>query len=124
MAFAAEASFAALAAETSIATEAAVVVAPFEAAAHEAVSFIRPAIISASVVSAVIEFAAIVWTRPRVIPRPRADEHSVRKPVRTVISVWSASIRIVGEISVRADWRPSDVARAETDTHAYSDFRL
>jgi len=38
-----------------------------------------------------------------VIPRPCADEHSAYKPIRSVVTVWGASIRCIGVVAPIAD---------------------
>jgi len=106
--------------------------ASFEAAACEPMSFSVtpfksasvPAVITAAIVAMAIISAAPVGMSPAVIPRAGADEDSIRKPARTVISVGRTGIRIVGVIPVGANRGARHIAGAEADAHAYSDLRL
>lgn len=62
-----------------------------------------------------------------VEPRSRSDEHSARKPARTVVAIWRACVRIVIVISVGAYWRPAHIRsghhgprHSDADANRYS----
>jgi hypothetical protein len=59
-----------------------------------------------------------------VIPGPGADEHSAYEPVRPVIAVRRASIRIIVVVSVRAHRWSANIARPESHPHSNPDLRL
>jgi hypothetical protein len=55
-------------------------------------------------------------------PRASANEDSALKPVRPIISVRCAGIRIVSVVAVSACWLPGIIARS--NPYAYADLRL
>jgi hypothetical protein len=64
------------------------------------------------VIVSVVEMAAVVVAARSVvtvIPRTRADEHTVYKVIRSVIAVRGAGVRIISVITVSADWRWSHI---------------
>jgi len=65
---------------------------------------------------------SVPTTTPAAIPRAGADEDSAGKPVRAVISVGRARVRIVAVVAVITNRGCSNVAWA--DVHAYGDLRL
>lgn len=85
------------------------------------------AIVSAS---AVIAAAPVVAGTPTtaspisVIPRSGTDEDSPSEPVRSVIAVGCASIRIIIVVAVVTDRRSADVSRAKPYTYADSNLSL
>ncbi len=66
---------------------------------------------------------AVETARPivSVIPGASADKYAANKPVRPVIPVWSASVRIIAVVSIRANRRRPDArdnrSYANTNRH-------
>src|SRR5262249_9418877 len=81
----------------------------------EAIAVVRTAIESARRIERASE---------AVIPRAGADEDSVHKPGRTIVSVGRTVIRVVRIVAVRANWRTGNIAGADTETDSNSDLRL
>ena len=52
-----------------------------------------------------------------VEPRSGANEDPANKPIRSVVAVGRARVRIIVVISVRANRRSTDYHRAHTDSH-------
>src|ERR1700685_367369 len=67
---------------------------------------------------AIVELVIHVPVKARrpVIPRPRANEHAARKPLRPIIPVGSAVVRRRLIVSVRTNWWP-------TTRHGYGNAR-
>ncbi len=84
-----------------------------KAVSHEAARSYKAAGIGPSVIS----------VSPAVVPRACADKDSASKPVRTIVAVGRASIRIVGVIAVSASWRASHIAWADAHSNANPDSR-
>jgi hypothetical protein len=42
-------------------------------------------------------------------PRTRADEQTAGEPIRAVVAVWRACIRVISVVTVRANWSPVSV---------------
>jgi hypothetical protein len=76
-------------------------------AAVIAATVASPAVVTPSTVVAPAIIAASVVA---VVPGTGTDEDAAAEIVRTVISIWSASVRIVGVITVSADGRAGYVA--------------
>jgi hypothetical protein len=58
------------------------------------------------VIISIVETVAVVvaaWSIVAVIPGTSADEHTVHKPVRSVVAVRSAGVRIIAVITVSTD---------------------
>ncbi len=66
---------------------------------------------------------SIISMSPAVVPRARADKDSAGKPVRAIVAVGCASIRIIRVIAVSASWRASHIARANAHSDTYSNSR-
>jgi hypothetical protein len=45
---------------------------------------------------------------PTVIPRSCADEDAVYEPARAIVAIRSAGIRIIGVITIGANWSSAD----------------
>jgi len=58
------------------------------------------------------------------IPRTGADKHAAYKPVRPVISIRRARIRIIVIVAVRAGWRSANVTIARAPSNSHSHLRL
>ncbi len=85
----------------------------------------RTSIKAAAVISAIPEPARMT----PVIPRARADKRAAYKPVRTVIAVGRASIRIIVVVPIVADRRTSRVSGTDPNSHrpnpdSYANLRL
>jgi len=57
------------------------------------------------------------------VPRAGTDEHSATKPLRTVVAVGCAGIRIIIVIPVLTHRRPAHVARSHSDGNSYLRLR-
>jgi hypothetical protein len=64
------------------------------------VSVVPVPVISVSVVS-----VSVVSVPIAVKPRASSDKHAAQEPIRSVIAIRCASIRIISVIPVRTDWR-------------------
>jgi hypothetical protein len=53
-----------------------------------------------------------------VVPGTGADEYSIREPVRPVVAIRGAGIRVIIVVPVRTDRRPSHVAISRPESHA------
>jgi hypothetical protein len=94
-----------------------------------ALSSVAPsAAISAAIVAVMIPTASDITAVPKparmspVIPRPCTDKESVYKPVRPVVPIRGARVRIVVIVAVRTHRRSCDIARPDSD--ADTDLRL
>jgi len=63
-----------------------------------------------------IEAATPVAVAPSMEPRAGADEHAAHEPIRSVVAIGGAGIRIIPVIAVGANRRGANIGR----THAYS----
>jgi hypothetical protein len=82
-----------------------------------AASVISPIIVAISAtVAAIIVAMAII----AVVPGAGADEDATYKPVRAVVSVGSAGVRIIIVVAVGADWRGA-VINGSADSDAEGD---
>src|SRR5262245_9234706 len=76
--------------------------------------------------------APVIGPRPAVVtaplvamePRAGADENAVHKPVRTVVAVRSATIRVVAVVAVGAIRRARSGCKNRTNSHADRDAHL
>ena len=70
---------------------------------------------SVAVPSTVIR--APIKTRPivAVIPRTSPDKHATDEPLRTVIALRCASVRIIGIVTVGAQRRRTDISGSDAD---------
>jgi len=63
---------------------------------------------------------------PAVVPRPRADKHAPYEPVRPIVAVRRARIRVIWVVSIRANRRGANpgIHRAYSNPNSHSDLRL
>jgi hypothetical protein len=73
-----------------------------------AITVVQGAITDAAIAAPTVIAVAVAVpgsaTVVAAIPGPCADEKSARKPARSVIAVWSASVGIIRVITVSASW--------------------
>jgi hypothetical protein len=102
----------------AVAPASAVITAAVVAPIGPSVALISVAIVSTTIVSAThiaardvgvaARIVAAVTVIPTVVPRARSDEDAVSKPLRPVVAIGSARVRIVSVIAVRAHRRAID----------------
>jgi hypothetical protein len=105
--------------------------APFEAAPNRRTMSIKttslkPASLKSAVkvaIKAATVVASVIWISPAVVPGASADKDPAHEPVRTIVAIGRASIRIVRVIAVSADRRASNIT-AEADPHSDPDLSL
>jgi len=86
-------------------------------------SSFKAASLESAVKVATIVAASVVWMSPAVVPGASADKDPVHEPVRTVVAVGRATIRIVRVIAVSTDRRASHIT-AEANADSDSDLSL
>jgi hypothetical protein len=61
-----------------------------------------------------------------VIPRPCADKHAAYEPVRPIVAVRRARIRVIPIVSIRANGRSANpgIHRADSDPNSHPNLRL
>jgi hypothetical protein len=115
-------------------------VTPMESAARESLSAgaativavsgtpIEPATCEAGpVVASTIESWPVepMWSVETMKPRARANEYPSSKPIRAIVSVRRAGIRVISIVAVRADRRGTHVPVSRPDSHAdYHSLRI
>jgi hypothetical protein len=82
---------------------------PSAAKAVAAEIAVKPALKSAPFIVTRTEKAAAV--KP-VEPRAGADKHATREPLRSVVAVRRAGVRVIAIIAVRTAWWRANVSRA------------
>lgn len=90
---------------------------PSAAKAVAAEIAMKPALKSAPFVVTRTEKTAAV--KP-VEPRAGADKHATREPLRSVVAVRRAGVRVITIIAVRTDWWRATVSRAVIIAGAHS----
>src|SRR6185312_1414092 len=71
---------------------------------------VAPTIIFAAIESAIVAIISPRMSPIRAIPGPRSDKYAIHEPIRAVVAVRRASVRIVAVVSVCAGRRRSVIA--------------
>lgn len=90
--------------------------------ARPAISVTRPVTVSGSITITGTTIVAVsivaVSIVAAVIPRAGSNEHAAYKPVRAVVAIGRARVRIISVVAIRADGSRTDAGINRTNTNA------